>query len=175
MAYLLGVSTDTLREVIRKHADFPMRVRGAVGVPYEFDADQVAAWWRRNAEKIEEQEQARRRQLDLWRREIYGKGEDPTDKPLTVAERRALAEAARVEDYNRFRRGELVERARCESRLMTALIALRNELLQVPSEYARRHGLGRQERLELEALFEQRLSDLADRLGDADYHRQDGA
>ena len=66
---------------------------------------------------------------------VYGLTEDETAPAgLSVAERKALADAIKVEDLNRVNRGELVEQIPTLGRLAGAMLNLRRELMQVPAE-----------------------------------------
>ena len=164
---------NTLRDVIRRHPDFPVLQGGSNGIPYEFDADACAEWWRDHAAKIEEAEEARRAQLDMWRAELFGKdaaAEDADTRSLTPAERKAELEAQILEDKLRRARGELIDRASTMSALSTAIVELRNELMQIPAELARKADLEREDRIALEEMIERRLNGLARKLADLEFY-----
>ncbi len=172
LADVLRVSTNTLREVVRKAADFPVVARGSNGVAYEFDLDDVVAWWRANDERVESEKADRRGQLDLWRSEIFGdRADDDRAAPgLTATERRAEFEAQLMADKLRRQRGETIERATLERIVAAAVAEVRNGMLQVPAEFAKRRSLDREARIELESMIERRLDNLADRLGDVGFY-----
>lgn len=169
LAYIRGCSSNALREFIRNHPDFPVLRRGSNGVAYEFDLDKVLAWYAAHDEAKSEKQRKRQAELDLWRRDFYG--EEQTDEDaikLSPAERKLLADAVRVEDYNRKIRQELIERAPVEAILNEASIRLRKSLLQIPIEFARARGLDRDDRLALERMIRNKLNGLAAELGKAE-------
>ncbi|HSF94832.1 MAG TPA: hypothetical protein VLA52_07380 [Thermohalobaculum sp.] len=172
LAQITGRSVPTLKKLIAAHDDFPVASRGSNGVAYSFDARAVKAWLDQQTSLGQAEDAERRRQLELWRAELYGPP-PPVEGPavMTPAQRKAEAEAVRIEDYNRRQRAELLPRAPMAALIDASVVALRKELMQIPAEHCRARGHGREERLALEALIAARLERLADRLGDAEQLR----
>ena len=104
---MIGKSAKTIKRAIVKNEDFPIVKGGSNGVPYVFDLDRVTAWYDGNAAKVREADEARRKQLTLWRAEHLGGEPDPLTRPLTAAERKAEYEAALVNDRVKKLRGQL--------------------------------------------------------------------
>ncbi len=174
LSEVVGLSPNTLSAIFRKHDDAPIIQRGSNGVPYEIDLDAFSTWLQANRERVDQAEDERREQLSMWAKEFAGaeEGEAAGMKP---AERRALAEAVRAEDYVRQKRGQLVDRAALEADLQMAIIELRTQLLQMPVQLAKRYDLSREARLELERMIADQLNGLADRLGTAGFYSDGNA
>ena len=112
--------------------------KGKNGIAYEIDPDEAMAWWRAHHQAESAKAAERQRQIDMWAAELYGPAEEEDGAVgLSAVERKALADAIRVEDYNRARRGELIERAPLAARLVAAMLTLRRDLLQIPADYCR--------------------------------------
>jgi phage terminase Nu1 subunit (DNA packaging protein) len=171
LAMILDISSTALTDQIRRDQTFPVLERGSNGVAYRFDLDAVKAY--RDAKQAAIDEATARRNADLakWRLDFYGETADPEESfTLSPAERRAEADAIRLEDYNRRQRGELVERSALISALASAVMALRQGLLPLATDFAKRHGLTREQRIELEGQIGARIDQLSDTLSDAGFY-----
>lgn len=202
LSYVTGVSTNTLREIVQRHDDFPVVYSGRNGVAYEFPLQDAVDWLQRHEEEQQQAEAERQSQLKLWRDQMYGdaggagteaarqlaedlragrrrkpaeiaqtiedlaKRIEREDASVSPAERKAEAEAVRLEDYNRRRRGELVEVGPLKASLASAIVAVRNAVMQVPAQAARDLGLDRETRIELDRRTEAALNRLAAELAD---------
>lgn len=165
LAHVLGMSLPTLRGYLQKYPDFPVERRGDKGDPYAFDFDAVRVWLDRHDAGKKEAEEARREQLELLGAEIYGASPAAAEgKVLTPAERKTLAEAVRAEDYNRVKRGELLERREIAYQLRQAFAKMQKGLRRIPHDFARETGIERGARLALENLIRQRTNEMIEAL-----------
>lgn len=163
------VSLTTLRRYVAERGEngMPIEQLGSNGVGYRFDLDLAVAWWREFQAKRDAAEETRRDELEQWSLDLYGDAPpiDDAGKRMSPAERKTLAEATKLEDYNRRQRGELVVRVDLEAALAAAVIATRADLMQIPAEAARRLALAPAQAAELEQIIRRRVNGLAERLG----------
>jgi len=164
LAYVIGVSLPTLRQLIQRHGDFPIERRGDKGVDYQFHIDAVRSWMERHEAEKAAAEEDRRKQLDLLASEIYGAPPEGAGPALSPAERKQLAEAVRAEDYNRIKRGDLLERHDVSYRLRQALAHFQKKLRQIPADLARESGIERGLRQALDNLIRQRVNEAIETL-----------
>ena len=166
LASVLGMSDNALRALIRNNPEFPVLSRGSSGVPYEFDIDAVIAWRQEHEAAILAAEEARNNQLDLLRAEIYGPSSENEPKGLTPDQRRKLADATRMEDYNRVRRKGLLERAPLKAILSAVWVEHQRTLRQLPIEFARRVGLESEDRGILKEMVDEKLHKMSREFGE---------
>lgn len=164
-----AVSLNTLRRRIKEAPAGVVLEEGDHGRAYRIDFRAAAAWWQALAEQKGAASADRQRDLDLFVASVYGPGgSDPVDaqgQPITPAQRRAMAEAEMVEDKLRRGRGELVEVGPLRVALLDAVTELRKRLVALPTRFAKRHNLDREQRLALEAMIAEELDGLARDLG----------
>lgn len=167
LSTVMGLSTNTISDLIRLNEDFPIVERGSNGVSYKFDADVVAAWWRGHKAKADAADAERRAELAELQRELFGETPAASAMPgrvLTPAERKLAAEAAFLEDKLRRARGELADASEWEAALQTMLVALRQSAMRAVTDVARRQGLDRTVRVEIERGMAAALNGMAEAL-----------
>jgi phage terminase Nu1 subunit (DNA packaging protein) len=149
-----AVSMPTLRKIIAGNDDFPVVSRGGNGTAWRFDPAAARAWWAKHCDGLAADDTTRKRKLGRWWQQAYGGDE----AAVSFDDRKKAAEIAYLEDRNRRVRGELVEARRVEAALAVAAVTLRNSLLQVPAEFAKRcAGLKRGDAAILTEIIERRL------------------
>lgn len=153
LAELMDTSANTLRRMIREHADFPVAARGSHGRPYAFDPVAVAEHLKRHEAELETARVERQAELAQMRLDLFG-GETIDEPALALSARdRAASLEVELRATNlAAARGELVRKAEVEAALASAMTRMRQDLLQVASEIARRFDLDRDKRLAVEDL-----------------------
>ena len=166
LADLLEISVPTLRELIKKNADFPIETEGDHGVAYEFDAGKVAAWRVEHEKQIAAAMAARDDKLSQMRLELF-----PTENPNADAGLSAEALIKELELRKRWREeeahsGNLLEKSEVDRVLRQALVELQKGMRQIGPDLARDMGLDRTVRAALEARIRARMNGLIDRIQD---------
>lgn len=166
MAELLGITTPTLREWVRRF-DVPIESRGSHGTAYEFDVLAVKAWQEQHQAKLREEAEQRQAQLRQQRLDLFGDDidDDPTVE-LSPTERRAEIEAQKAADLLRLARGELLRRADVDAQLRVVLAELTKGLRQLGPDLAREHGLDRELRIAIDASTRRLFNAVIDRCQD---------
>lgn len=165
LADVMGISTITLRDLIRKNPDFPVEARGDHGVAYEFDIDQVQAWRQQNQADIAAMSASRVEELKQMR--LNWAGEPVVDDPtmgLSPTDRRAELDAQRAHDVMAAQRGALLAKSDVDHAVRQALSELTKGLRQVGADLARDHGLSREQRIALDARIRQAMNQTTDKL-----------
>jgi len=74
LADAIGVSINTLRDVIRRNPDFPVLSRGSKGVAYKFDRELAIRWWTERKSAVDGAKDQRRAYLARQRAEFQATG-----------------------------------------------------------------------------------------------------
>lgn len=165
LAAVLDVSLPTLRDMIKRHDDFPVVRRGDNGVAYEFDLVEVKGWMDRHAAAKSEAQDRRQATLAQMRLDVFGDpGEGDETTGLSPTERRAEIEAQFRADQLRRARGELLTAAEVDQVLRQALAELAKGLRQIAPAIAREQGLDRPVRLAMEAAIREKTNAAIDRV-----------
>ena len=165
LAEIMGVSDNTLRELVRANDDFPVLSRGSHGVPYEFSVSAVSDWWQGHQAQIKAEQDRRREELNQFRLKLFG-GQlaDETRGDLTAAEIGKEIEA----ELNALKlakaRGEYVVKADVERVVAAAFTELRKELMQLGTEITRSLGLDTAARATVDDMVKMKLERCSDRL-----------
>ena len=173
LAEIMGVSDNTLRELIRADGSFPVLSRGSHGVPYEFSISTVSAWWQEHQEQIKAEQDRRQEELEQFRLELFGgQVADETQAGLTAAEIAKEIEA----ELNALKlakvRGEYVVKADVERCVAFAFVELRKELMQLGTEIARALGLEATARATVDDMVKVKLERCSDRLSRQENYAQ---
>lgn len=136
LASALKRSVPTVRKLIRENADFPVVERGDKGSPWRFCLGDVLTWWK--AREDAEAEQAGDR-ANLLAGLV--EPEAPGIARITPSQRKALAEAVRIEMRNAEEAGLLIPAARVQSVLTELVRELSGMLDQLPVTLQRQAGL----------------------------------
>ena len=162
---VVGISDKTLRKLMTENADFPVLVRGAPGVEYQFAARDVKAWLdaheaKLEAAKRERQEQLSQLSLDLLSGESAGEafaGLTPSEQKVAL-ENEALAMKLSRE------RGQLVLARDVEAALERVITTLRQDLLSLPDRMFKMQKVDRDTRAAVLREIEAALDAAASRL-----------
>lgn len=165
LAELLGITTPTLRDWLRKYDDFPVEARGDHGVAYEFDSAKVAQWRldHKAALALEDAERA----AEIKQMRLDWAGEPVVDDPtlgLPPTERRAELDAQRQFDLMAIQRDALLTKTEVDGMVRHALTDFTKALRQIGPDLARDHNLDRPLRIAIDARIRQAMNDTVDRL-----------
>lgn len=164
LADVVGFTTNTLREIIRKNPDFPVEEEGSHGVAYRFDLDQVIAWWQSHAEQVAAAKAERKSEIDQMRLELFGEEPDPETKGFTPGERRAEIEMQLSFDKLRRQRGDLLDRTEVATILRQSFAELGKSIRQIAPALAREFDLDRRTRAGIDAGLRKEFNAIIDRL-----------
>ena len=140
MAKALRISVPTLRALIRRYADFPIRQRGGRGVAWQLDPAEVMAFVR--AKRAEEAAVSAAKdellaQISLPLEEAV----PPEERALSAGDRLKNAQAMLKEDEVARQRGFLVMKTDMRVTLTEAWAQLGQGLQSIPAIVGRRHNL----------------------------------
>jgi hypothetical protein len=177
LAVLVGCSENKIRRLIRDHpaahpTPFPVLARGANGVPYEFSAVAVAAWWKAHDGEVAAAEDERAGQLVQMRLELFG-GEitGNTGRGLTGRMRKDEIDAELAAMRLSRERGELVKAAEVDRCLAVAFTSFRAEAQDLSSVLGRALVLDRDGRNRVDLAVKDMLTRLGDRLATVESYR----
>lgn len=168
-ADLLGISTETLRGYVNKAVvnGFPVEQHGGNGVSYVIDARAAAEWWKRNKGEALRAKDARAEDLFQMRLELFGVDADEDEAArlhLSGKQRREEFQAEREQLRLMRDKGQLLLKSHVEDTLAAALTSLRQDLLAVPINVAKRLSLNRGKRQVVDDIVRAALHRAADRL-----------
>jgi len=159
--------------LLRLNDDFPILVRGGNGVPYQFSAKKVSAWWRDHQDQTKSKNNQRQKELKRLRLTLFGgQMADDTRIGFTAAEIAKEIEA----EVNALKlakaRGEYVLKADVERCAVLAFTQLRKDMTQLGTEITRALGLEVGARTAIDKMVESKLERCSDRLSRQENYAQ---
>jgi hypothetical protein len=169
-------SEVSIRKLIADHPDFPIVARGRNGVAYQFDVDDVCAWWldRRQREEVD----ARAHQAEINQHVLELLGGDAVSAPepgLSTADRKGLIEEEIAAIKLAEKRGDLVRKQSVEEAVSSAIIAIKDRLSTFSARLSRRHDIERELFVAIDTQMSGDLAAIADALDQMGSQYADGA
>jgi len=145
-ARLLGISVPAFKGWLDKYDDLPVRLLGTNGQPYEFDAQELAAWHQTKKATLAAAALDRGAEIDQWRLNLFGVEAQAEASGRSAKELLEEIQTQNAIDNLALRRGELVRAAEVRDCVEGAFVTLRATVMDIPDAVARELDLDRADR-----------------------------